>query len=480
LHVPSITVGFFKAANFDKAFDSVGYDGDLSEIKRIVSENFCGVVSSQASEDSFNVCKNSRLVKGKRKSRRPEKCYAVILDRGVAHKIHRYDKVEPSAAIGMSSVHLTEEAFKGNPKEVSLPVEKLATTQRTPPWYSCGPADIGRVYADLQLYRDTKDSGNPASVQNAWLGRLCSSKHRLALWYKGDCMLALQNFNDSSVLVWPADVYNFHGSDTKYIVPRHASTITLISMLQIEGWGASTYEWRSPSWQNETIPGSRGMSIQVRAVQTCVPTVIETVAARNAFWQLDRNFLDSFAALMGIAVPNGSNLVTALLTMIRHILKCTDEEALKAIQLRIALNEKELTFHDEIIEMDDVQDVLDRNDIQTFEQRKQHVKTSRSAAKVLEADFVEAHRALREAAAPKKKQRKTNVKTEVGGKMPPVHELSQANVKKYIPPGSFIWQGRSSASGGGWQCHFPPFRRVARSFNKYGQAESLRLCLVEL
>jgi hypothetical protein len=97
----------------------------------------------------------------------------------------------------------------------------------------------------------------------------------------------------------------------------------------------------------------------------------------------------------------------------------------------------------------------------------------------LEADFVEAHRALREA-APKKKQKKTNVKTEVGGRIPPVHELSQATVKKYIPLGSFIWQDRSSTSGGGWQCHFPPFKRVGRSFNKYGQAEALRLCLVEL
>jgi hypothetical protein len=290
----------------------------------------------------------------------------------------------------------------------------------------------------------------------------------------------LQNFSDSSVLVWPAEVYNFHGSETKYIVPRHAATITLVSMLQIDGWGASTYEWRSPSWQHEKIPGSRTMSVAVRAVQSCVPTIIETVAARNAFWQLDMNFLHSFAALLGIAIPNGSNLLTVLLTMIRHILKCTDEEALKAIQLRLALNDKELTFHDDILEMDDVQGVLDRNDVQTFDQRKQHVKTSRSAAKTLEADFVEAHKALREAAAPKKKQKKTNVKVEVGGRMPPVHELSQANVKKHIPPGSFIWQDRSASSGGGWQCHYPPFKRVARSFNKYGQAESLRLCLVEL
>ena len=68
---------------FVLAFEELGYaEHNLTDVFDLVNKRAASIISSQASEDSFNVCKNSRMVKGKKQYRRPEKCYGIILARG--------------------------------------------------------------------------------------------------------------------------------------------------------------------------------------------------------------------------------------------------------------------------------------------------------------------------------------------------------------------------------------------------------------
>lgn len=62
-------------------------------------------------------------------------------------------------------------------------------------------------------------------------------------------------------------------------------------------------------------------------------------------------------------------------------------------------------------------------------------------------------------------------------RMPIATDIEQSEAKLYIPEGGHIWRDRL---GGAWCSHFPPFRRYSASFKKFGQAESLRLNIVDM
>lgn len=63
------------------------------------------------------------------------------------------------------------------------------------------------------------------------------------------------------------------------------------------------------------------------------------------------------------------------------------------------------------------------------------------------------------------------------GRLPIVTEISQKDASRFVPEGGYLWL---SNSGGSWQAHFNGYKRISRSFAKYGQHESPRLCYVYL
>ena len=63
-------------------------------------------------EDCFNFQKNSKHVKGKKKSRRPEKCMGVVLARKVLSKQHRYGELEVDSGISSRAIGLPAAAFQ--------------------------------------------------------------------------------------------------------------------------------------------------------------------------------------------------------------------------------------------------------------------------------------------------------------------------------------------------------------------------------
>ena len=112
----------FREANFEPT-----ETGDLAQLIRKRSRS---IISSQASEDSFNVCKNSRLTKGKKNFRRPEKSYAIVLSRQIADRVHDYLPVQSDAAIPHQAACLPPSAFSSEASDCSLPVDELATTRQ--------------------------------------------------------------------------------------------------------------------------------------------------------------------------------------------------------------------------------------------------------------------------------------------------------------------------------------------------------------
>ena len=80
-----------------EAFESVNYQVDPTVQAHILNK-FSGMVSSQAAEDSFHRMKNAKLVKGKKRFRRPQKCMASVLATSMLSTVHRFEEIETSSA----------------------------------------------------------------------------------------------------------------------------------------------------------------------------------------------------------------------------------------------------------------------------------------------------------------------------------------------------------------------------------------------
>ena len=64
---------------------------DIVDLADHLHDNFN---ASQADEECFRYMKNSKVIKGKRRFRRPEKAMAVVLAKQVLSKVMKYKEVE--------------------------------------------------------------------------------------------------------------------------------------------------------------------------------------------------------------------------------------------------------------------------------------------------------------------------------------------------------------------------------------------------
>lgn len=87
---------------------------------------------------------------------------------------------------------------------------------------------------------------------------------------------------------------------------------------------------------------------------------------------------------------------------------------------------------------------------------------------------------LAKRANPKGKKPKISKGEQMGPdpmRLPILTEVEQSEAKLLVPPGGSIWRDRMD---GAWCSHFGEYRRYSASFKKHGQAQALRLNLVDL
>lgn len=78
-----------------------------------------GLVSSQMCEDAFKFQKNSKVIRGKKKFRRPEKSYGVALARRVLSGVHKYQELPVVDALKVQRVRLPRTARRTRPRRRS-------------------------------------------------------------------------------------------------------------------------------------------------------------------------------------------------------------------------------------------------------------------------------------------------------------------------------------------------------------------------
>jgi hypothetical protein len=336
-------------------------------------------MGSQGSEDLFNVAKNSRLVKGKKRFRRPEKSMAAMISRGIVDTVHRYTGVQPDTG-AQSTAALPLTAFKARAQDCTLPVQHLASTKQATTWYTTTPEDTGRVYADLQLYKDMAISKMYHKAGQAWLSQLCHFSHNFAMRLKvapDAWFLPLRNWGDSAVLVWPVLRRPFPGQNEFFwfepvmdlVEPR------LVSLLDLQEWSAVTFAWRSPLWQKINVQVAFDkVPCAIRRVTSESPRGLLEVAAQQGFWRLDLGFLSKLAKHLALDMSPASSLMQVLLRLVCSIKRCEHEDALVYLQKRLAENINSNRHAEDLLEVEELDSVLEPGDVKVMNQTKETAK----------------------------------------------------------------------------------------------------------
>lgn len=421
---------------------------------------------------------------GQKKFRRPEKSYAAILSRHVTERIHRYTPVEPVVPAAKTEA-LPPSAFETSASECSIPLAGLASTSQTPSWYTAGPEQVSRIHADLELFVEASATGQFREVaEQSFLGELCDWSHQMAITRRGDpgdggWMFALHHWSESAVLVWPAIRRQLPQNEGFALdIDLTVREAKLVAFYDLGAWLACRFKFRSPSWQLVHTPRSAAsLPPSVRFIETLLPRLVVEILARCGWLSLGKTFLGKLAHHLDCEVPTGSSLYETLEALTVFSLRSKREEALAHVRHRLAADEQMCTFCEELIELEEVSDVQTKQDERAFKDTQKAAKVQLSGAKALRGEYTMAAASVakeKAAAVPGAKRRKTATAERTA---PLCSDVSQSDAASLCPPGASIWGERVD---GAWCSHFPPFPRVSRAWRKHGEAESLRLILVDL
>lgn len=462
-------------------------EASLSEVQAVVRGQTTGCLSSQCAEDMFNHSKNSFLVKGKKRFRRPEKAMAAVLARRVPERVHRFVPIEPSEPVAKTAA-LSHDAFEASQQACSLAVSSLSGPSQTPAWYSSGPEQVSRIHADIELFRAASLTKRYRSVvENCWLGQLVDWTHQIALRRVGasddEWFVGLHHWSDSSVLVWPCRRRAFLLNSEEHFFELLCDGVrepTLVAFYELAEWHAATFEYRSPAWQMKHLHQSAcTMPSAIRRVEVLAPTTVLEVAARSGWWKLGKIFLTNLAKHISCELPPAASLFDTAACLTAHVLECDRHDALVHLRRRLAIDETSTSFCHELLEVEDVGQVLTREDEDSFKKTKKSAQTTLTDVKAFRCEFYAAAAAetTKRASQAAKVRRKTGSAPAAVWRLPLLSEVSQTEAAGFCPPGASIWRDRVD---GAWCSHFPPFPRLSRSWRKHGECEALRMCLSDV
>lgn len=136
-------------------------------------------------------------------------------------------------------------------------------------------------------------------------------------------------------------------------------------------WEACCFHWRSPMWLCRYYPLARGnLGFGIAAISDVPPKPLLDLAAEHGFWQLDGVFLRSLAHHMGLGMMSSKSVFKVCLELVMKIRECSAERALQCLGHRLGLNQTSTMFYQELADIDEASEVLDRYGIKKLEETK--------------------------------------------------------------------------------------------------------------
>lgn len=436
-------------------------------------------------EDGFNLAKNCRRIKGKKRYMRPQKALATVLLKKAASKLHRYTPVLHRGAPAVRGASVPLEAWTPADKK-NTKWKGLVTTKSSTSYYSPGADRDAVQYADLELGRLICQTDPPrfALLASVWVGEVCDKAHKFVLHRPGSAewFMPFSAIPGSSVLVWPGTVGRAEGGndDVFFFVPAPTSP-TMLLVADFQEWTARSFTWRSPVYfgQGARQSGAAEPPLAVRPTMASVEKPLLTICAEHGFWALPESWLQRLSALLGVPWHSRWSDCDAVFELTTKILgEASDDVVVGGLRHRLSAMDAQMADDEDALNsLDEAVEVLEKRDEKT-------VAKAKESAQVRAAEVVSFREALKEKAAA---VRVASAKAKAGAKRQrraavrkhkfPEGRVSHVDAKRLCPPDSFVWRGLND---GAWWGHMPPFKRISRSWSAYGEEEALKIVLRHL
>jgi hypothetical protein len=281
----------------------------------------------------------------------------------------------------------------------------------------------------------------------------------------------LFHFPKSGVLCWPLKEVEDAINHYCFEFVKECSKPCILPIFTLDGILACSLVVRSWYWQHQSCPFLRAGRPAIRLFATDVPAPLQMVAAMNAFWSLSRTDLGDFAKLWHIPLEVGSSLVDVLFTMVLHITKKSEVEVMDILHKRLVYAEVKNQWSAELLEIDAAIQCLEKQDQEVVEAEK--VKSSVATATT--KDFLREYKNKRAAVELKVKAAKGKKKLFKALVMP--FEMTHAEAKAFLPPGTSIWRGLSRCT---WYGHCKPHRRVQAKWVDYDGEQAACKAMIKI
>lgn len=284
-----------------------------------------------------NTCSQLRACK---KFRKPQSYMVVCLERDLIAGRHQYANVRADAPAPVFASKISKEAFTMDRASASMKFDELVSTSSTPAWWSPGVGNMTVPCADLGMLLWAHQHGCTGELDQCWHGEVAELSHHLALSFprdgapqERDWFLALTFFPKSAVLMWPLKVHRAVGDNRSYFEPALDLAKPILRPLLGIGSGevtAAMVEWRSWLWQCRHIPlAAAQLKPAVRLFMGALgEQSLARVATRAAWWSMGRLSIIHFEKELGVGIEPGMGLFEVLWATAKHVLSCSDAEAL--------------------------------------------------------------------------------------------------------------------------------------------------------
>ena len=450
------------------------------DVERLLTERSRTCFGTQIVEDVNNVQKNDRSLGGAARSssnhfRRPESSMAAALARQVVNKIHHFNPIDIKEAIARKTAALASNVFES--AHGSMPWNSIATTKQAPSYFSPGAENFCLPSADLALVREVCRTNTIPDIGDAWLGLWCRCSHQVLFRWKDAphaWFFGLHHFPDSAILVWPVQLLEGVLKDGHIlIVPRErVDPPELKVCMSLEAVEGTTFTWKSWSWQRSVLkdrtpwrPGVRAVHLANQPVEAMI-----RVLARNAFFSLTKTNVEDLCNHEGYELEDTGTLFSTVFSAVRSVLKTSDESTLAIMRQRFARLPSETTYTGELLALDEADMCLDDADKKEMKRLMEKSAEDHVDKRTFSKHLQQKREQISKKAAAKGAAKKAKTTPSVPGykgpkSMPKASQIEQAELKEFVPPGSFIWVARHA---GAWMTRYPPFKAQARYWKREG------------
>lgn len=440
-------------------------------------------------EDGFNVSKNSRRVKGKKRYMRPQKALTTVLQKRVTSKLHRYVPVLQRSAPAFRGASVPAAAWAPCVNKQRAKWKGLVSAKQSTSWYSPGPDRDAVQHADLAVGRAICATDPPRFdlLSSVWIGEVCDKKHKFVMRRPGsdEWFMPLTAIPGSAVLAWPGRIRRLASgmNDEVFVFEPEPESVSLELVASFADWTARSFLWRSPAYFASSMQGGHGVGapLAVRPVMSSIEMPLLRLCAKHGFWSMAKSWLQKLSAHIGVPWRSGAIDCEAVFELAKH---CLDDDsgdsALDGLRYRLSAMDAEIADDDDALSaLDEAVEVLEKRDEKQVTQAKEQAATKSADVAVFREGLKVKAAQVRAAVAKAKPaaRRKTSSSASTRKHKYPIGRVAHSEAKRYCPPGAFVWRGLND---GAWWGRVPPFKRVSRSWAAYGEEQALKLVLESL